>query len=204
VATDWYVFCEALPSQRPVGQAEIELTNYCLLFPYADDGMVGEIMWKRTAFVEPESFKDRDITVAAPFAAGDTRSLRRYEAFADAAARSDLAGLTACLSESAEAALPDRRHDDGRLEVVRGRQALVEWFLALGRDAVITRSLSLNTIATSWYVFDERALAMQVTDRGLFGRLPGDEIVLRLAGLYKLDERGERIDGIAAIARIES
>jgi hypothetical protein len=203
VATDWYVFCEALPSQRPVGQSEVVLTNYCLLFPYADDGMVGEIMWKRTSFAERGSFEDRDITVSAPFAADDTRSLRLYEAFTRAADEGDIARLNTLVAAQAEAAVPDQAHADGRLEVLKGGREVIDWFARLGRDAVVTQSISLNTVATSWYVFDERMLVLQVAKQGLFGQATGDVIVVRLAGLYKIDEEGAAIDGIAAIAKIE-
>ena len=203
IVTDWYVFCEALPSQRPVGQSEVVLTNYALLFPFADDGMIGEIMWKRSVFQELMDFDDTDIKVTAPFAAGDTRSLRLFESFAEAIASGDASRLRAMTSEAVEAAVPDQTHDDGRLQVVKGQPDVVEWFAGLGRDADILDSVSLNLIATGWYVFDEHLWVLRAKKDGFFGRPKGQELAVRIAGLYKLDEAGKAIDGLAAIAKVD-
>jgi hypothetical protein len=203
VVTDWYVFCEALPSQRPVGQAEIVLTNYALLFPFADDGMIGEIMWKRSVFEEPTEFEDTDITVSAPFAAGDTRSLRLFESFANAIAGSDPSRLRSMTSKEIEAAVPDQSYGDGRLQVIKGQEEVVDWFVRLGRDADVLHSVSLNLIATSWYVFDEHLWILRATKDGFFGRPHGQEVAVRVAGLYKVHEGGATIDGVAAIAKFD-
>jgi hypothetical protein len=203
VVTEWYVFCEALPSQRPVGQSEIVLTNYALLFPFADDGMVGEIMWKRTVFTEPTTYADVDITITPPFAAGDVRSLRLYETFARAVAEGSVKDLEDTIADGCEAAVPSLDSTDGRLEVIRGRSALVTWLTRLSQQAEIVRSLSLNTVATSWYVFDERALSLKLHKEGLFGLAKGAEPTLRLAALYKLSGSGGQIDGISAIGKVE-
>lgn len=203
VVTDWYVFCEALPSQRPVGQKEIVLTNYALLFPFAEDGMIGEIMWKRSVFQEPSDFEDSDIKVTAPFAAGDTRSLRLFESFAEAIASGDASRLQSITSKAIEAAVPDQAHDDGRLHVVKGQSDVIEWFAGLERDAHVLDSVSLNLIATSWYVFEEHLWVLRAKRDGFFGRPRGQELAVRIAGLYKLDEAGQAIDGVAAIAKVD-
>jgi hypothetical protein len=203
VVTDWYVFCEALPSQRPVGGSEIVLTNYALLFPFADDGMIGEIMWKRSVFEEPTDFEDGDITVSAPFASGDTRSLRLFESFADATAASDGSLLRSMTTKEIEAAVPDQSFDDGRLRVMKGQDDVVDWFARLGRDADVLDAVSLNLIATSWYVFDEHLWVLRARKDGFFGHLKGQDLAVRVAGLYKIHEGGQAIDGVAAIARVE-
>lgn len=203
VVTDWYVFCEALPSQRPVGQTEIVLTNYALLFPFAEDGMIGEIMWKRSVFQEPSDFEDADIKVSAPFAAGDTRSLRLFESFAEAIASGDTSRLRSMTSKVIEAAVPDQDHDDGRLQVVKGQSGVVDWFARLGSDADVVDSVSLNLIASSWYVFDEHLWVLRAKRDGFFGQSQGQKMAVRIAGLYKLDEAGEAIDGVAAIAKVD-
>jgi hypothetical protein len=204
IATDWYVFYEALPSQRPIGQSEIVLTNYALLFPYADDGMIGEILWKRSVFGEPGSFEDEDITISSPFAAGDVRALRLYESFARAVAESDIKHLDSLVADGAEAALPDQSYNDGRLDVVSGHEGVVDWFIRLGRDAEILQSVSLNLIATSWYVFDERMMLLRANRQGLFGYPSGHELIVRLACIYKLDESGTAFEGIVGIAKVDA
>jgi hypothetical protein len=204
ISTDWYVFCEALPSQRPVGQTEIVLSNYALLFPYADDGMVGEIMWKRSVFSEPASFADVDIAINPPFAAGDVRSLRLSELLASAVAVGSVSKLNAVIAENCEAAVPGQQSAREQLEVLRGRGAVTAWFSRFGQDAEVLRSVSLNLVATPWYVFEERAMSLALKDKAMFGKDAGEQVSFRLASLYKLSEEGTQIDGVAAIIQVDS
>src|ERR1035437_7872681 len=52
VSTDWYVFHEGLATTTEVRTGKQFSHTYAVLFPVAEDGIIGEILWPRQSLAD--------------------------------------------------------------------------------------------------------------------------------------------------------
>ena len=183
VATDWFVFCEAVSRMRPKGVDQvISLVSVCI-FGHDDTGRTSaDLAWT----FEPGQGAARpgrpDPGERLRSEAADVDAhLRRRQALVDGDAAAAVAGV----APASEFFVPCFDPDDERLEVnVSGRDAYREHVEAFLDRFEVKSSRPASITAGDSYVFSE--FELDVVDRRR-----GQELVIRSALVEILDAEGD-------------
>jgi hypothetical protein len=189
ISSDWYVFYEGVATTRSVSNGKLYKTNHVVLFPVAEDGIVGEILWARRSFADVYADKPVPSLAAAPDGAADVPWLRWrnrevHESFLDALRDGDAARAVSAFAGDARIAVRDYTESGARVlagtgeEVVRRRCAMIV-------DGLQDREIiTLNHLVGDWYVFAEWVARGRAVEGALRGVPGGAHVQLRVAGIY--------------------
>lgn len=191
VTSDWYAFREALSTTRQVATGTLHRNEVIVLFPVADDGIIGEILAARRTWVDVYTGRDGRAPAAAPDGEGTAwraRAVQAHERMLDAW-RSGRAGDAA----GAFAA-------DAAIAVVDPGAAPIQVFAGTGPDAAVRRCRMvvdaiedrevtvLNRVIGEWYVFAETLVRGQARHGGLHGIEGGAPVELRTASIFPVGD----------------
>ncbi len=188
LTTDWYTFHESVSTTREVATGGHYQNDVAILFPVADDGIVGEILAARRPWHEVYAgVPDPADAVGAPEVAARRREAQgAHQAFLESlAGGADAAGF---FEPAARIAVRDPTVASGAYVAsgpggVGGRCDLV------GRAIEEPELHVINRVVGDWYVFAEWAVRGRARV-GLDGVRAGDPVELRSAGVFPVGGSG--------------
>jgi len=165
IASDWYTVRAsvgrlALRPGTPFGHPGLEVDNpSVVVFPVADDGIIGEILWTKYDFgdVVNAAADGRPITVQGPDPDRSRANAERLKEWIAARARGDIATLETLMADKCclVAKVVDAAHQTLELHSVTDRSMLVRHL----RDEPVPQNLKVLTqLVTDWYAVVELRL----------------------------------------------
>jgi hypothetical protein len=171
VSTDWYVFHEGLADTVEVASGRQFRHSYVVLFPVADDGIVGEILWPRISLAEV--YGADGPPEIEPSSTVDERLGRRHRhqaahgALLDAVRRGDAEAATAVWADGARVAVRSALPAGPAIIEGTGGEAVAERVRSLVTSFQDPQVRVLNRVVGDWYVFADWIV------RGRLGRAAG-------------------------------
>lgn len=188
LTTDWYTFHESVSTTREVATGGQYQNDVAILFPVADDGIVGEILAARRPWHEVYAGlpDPQDALGAGEVAARRRQAQGAHQAFLEALAGG--ADAARSFEPTARFAVRDPTVP-GDAYVATGATAVEGRCKLVGR-AIEDRELHvLNRVVGDWYVFAEWTVRGHART-SLDGVSVGDPVELRSAGVFPVGENG--------------
>jgi hypothetical protein len=209
LTSDWYTFLEAVSTTRQVKTGTLHQNDVVVLFPVADDGIIGEILLARRPWTEV--YAGIPAETPQPNAIGDyysprCQSQRAHERFLAGLRSGDAAAAAEAFSSTAHLAVRDFAggpsavlNETGPGAVRRRCQSIVE---AVSDQEV----LLLNRVVGDWYVFAEWVVRGNAQSDRLPGFAGGERVEIRFASVFPVTDEwklgGEQ--GYCVVSRLEA
>jgi hypothetical protein len=193
LASDWYAFYEGVATTRSVADGNLYNSNHVVLFPVAEDGIIGEILWARRSFRDVYGGVPAPPPPVAPAGVADLPWLRwrhqqLHDRFLDALRDGDVEAAVAAFAPDARVAVRDHREGGGPMLQGNGAEVVRERCRMLV-DSVQDREISLlNRLAGDWYVFVEWVVRGRAAAGALRGIPGGARVQLRLASIFPVTD----------------
>ena len=209
VSTDWYVFHEGLATTTEVRTGKQFSHTYAVLFPVAEDGIIGEILWPRQSLADLYAGKlledaERPRSHSEMLAIRQ-RHLKAHDSYLAAFTSGDLARVVDHWSADARVAV--RHEGNGRSLVLEGTgHDAVGRRVATVLDGLVDPEIHvLSRLAGDWYVFADWIIRGRLrTDRG---DSIGRRVELRCASIHPMTTEslifGELAYGLDAVELAE-
>lgn len=193
VSSDWYAFYEGVATTRSVADGKLYNSNHVVLFPVADDGIIGEILWARRSFRDIYAGVPAPPPLVPPAHLADLPWLRwrnqeLHDWFLDALRDGDVDAAVSTFAFDARMAVRDYREGCGPMlqgngtDVVRQRCRMLV-------DSVEDREITvLNRLVGDWYVFAEWVVRGHAVSGALRGVPGGARVQLRVASIHPVTE----------------
>ena len=191
LTSDWYTFLEAVSTTRQVATGTLHQNDVVVLFPVADDGIIGEILLARRAWTDVYAGIPAPPPVRNPI--GDNRSPRcrsqqAHELLLAAIGAGDVGRGAEAFAPSARIAVRDPTGGPSAVLNGAGPDA-VRQRCRLMIDVVADREVALlNRVIGDWYVFAEWIVRGNAAPGQLSGFAGGEAVEIRYASVFPVTE----------------
>jgi hypothetical protein len=195
---EWYTFLEAVSTTRQVATGTLHQNDVVVLFPVADDGIIGEILATRRPWVD--IYAGLPSPPVRPNGVGDTESPRcrtvaAHDRFLEVFRTGDVEGALGNFTSEARVAVRDHARGGNGLISGSGEDTLRQRFSSVV-DAITDREVVLlNRVIGDWYVFAEWLVRGSAVPDRLRDVPGGAPVELRSASIFPITEEDQFIRG---------
>jgi hypothetical protein len=194
LTADWYTFLEAVSTTRQVATGTLHQNDVVVLFPVADDGIIGEILLARRLWTDV--YAGLPAELPRPNAIGDNQSPRcqsqhAHDQFLDGLRTGDLDRAAEAFSPSAHVAVRDPTHAAIGMLHQTGPDAVGERCRLIVEAVADREVVLLNRVVGDWYVFAEWVVRGTAQPGRLPGFATGEGVEIRCASVFPVTEHAK-------------
>jgi hypothetical protein len=189
--SDWYMFHEVLSTTRQVETGTLHRNEVAVLFPVADDGIIGEILIARRKWTDVYAGTPGPLPASAPdgdVAGWRSQAIEAHDRFLDGLRNGRAAEAAAAFNDTATIAVLDIAQPPVQLVAGSGRDVTLQRSAMLV-DAVEDPEVTvLQRFAAEWYVFSEWVVRGTARAGRIHGVEAGQRVDIRSAGIFAVGD----------------